>query len=159
MRAVQMVWLTAKGQPGAPSVLTDPKWGFYHQHFQGKRLVLQQPYTDWVVQHIGFKLMAAEGHGISAVEAAMHTVQVLKDKGMNVEGYVGRIRIRTQAPAYTIINKPGPLRNAADRDHCLQYMMAVVLLKGAVIEPMDYMDSSPWAVDPRIDRLRGLMEV
>ena len=159
MRAVQMALLTSKGQPGAPSVLTDPRWGFYHRHFQGKRFELQQPYSDWVIQRVGFKLIAAEGHGISAVEAAMHVVQVLKDKGVNVEDDVGRISIRTQSPAYKIINKAGPLRNAADRDHCLQYMIAVVLLKGAIIEPLDYMDSSPWADDPRIDRLRGVMEV
>ena len=159
MRAVQMVLLTSKGQPGAPSVLTDPRWGFYHQYFQGKKLELQQPYPDWAIQRVGFKLIAAEGHGISAVEAAIHLVHALKDKGVNVEDDIGKINIRTQAPAYTIINKPGPLRNAADRDHCLQYIIAVVLLKGAVMEPSDYMDSSHWAIDPRIDRLRGFMEV
>lgn len=159
MRAVQMALLTLKGQPGAPTVLTDPKWGFYRRLFQGKTLELQRPYSEWVIQNVGFKLIPAEGHGISAVEAALHMVQLLKDKRVNVEHDVGRLRIRTQRPAYTIINKPGPLRNAADRDHCLQYIIAVILLKGAVIETVDYMDHSPWAVDPRVDHLRAAMEI
>ncbi|KAI4217986.1 MAG: hypothetical protein L6R36_009181 [Xanthoria steineri] len=159
MRAVQMALLTSKGQPGAPTVLTDPKWGFYRRLFQGKKFELRRPYSDRVVQEVGFKLVPAEGHGISAVEAALRIVQMLKAKGLNAENDVARLLIRTQGPAYTIINKTGPLKNAADRDHCLQYMIAVVLLKCAVIETVDYMDDSPWAFDPRVDRLRAKMEV
>ncbi|CAL8579194.1 hypothetical protein XPA_004944 [Xanthoria parietina] len=159
MRAVQMALLASKGQPGAPTVLTDPKWGFYRRLFQGKKFELQRPYSDRVIQEVGFKLVPAEGHGISAVEAALQIVQTLKAKGLNAEKDVARLLIRTQAPAYTIINKTGPLKNAADRDHCLQYMIAVVLLKGAIIETVDYMEDSPWAVDPRVDCLRAKMEV
>lgn len=159
MRAVQMALLTNKGQPGAPTVLTDPKSGFYRRLFQGKKFELQRPYSDRVVQEVGFKLVPAEGHRISTVEAALQIVQMLKAKGLNAENDVARLLIRTQAPAYTIINKTGPLKNAAVRDHCLQYMTAVVLLKGAIIETVDYMDDSPWAVDPRVDRLRAKMEV
>lgn len=72
---------------------------------------------------------------------------------------VRAVRIRTQKPAKIIIDKEGPLRNAADRDHCLQYMVAVVLLKGSVIETVDYLDNSPWATDPRMDILREMMTV
>lgn len=72
---------------------------------------------------------------------------------------VRAVRIRTQKPAKIIIDKEGPLRNAADRDHCLQYMIAVVLLKGSVIETVDYLDNSPWATDPRMDILREMMTV
>ena len=158
MRAVQMALLTSKGQPGAPTVLTDPKWGFYRRLFQGKKFELQRPYSDRVIQEVGFELLPAEGHGISAVEEALQIVQTLRAKGSNAEKDVARLLIRTQAPAYTIINKTGPLKNAA-RDHCLQYMIAVVLVKGAIIETVDYIDDSPWAVDPRVDRLRAKMEV
>ena len=142
MRAVQLVLLTRDGQLGAPTVLTNPKWGFYNTLFKGKRLELQRPYSSWVIEGVGFKLIPAEGHAISAVEAALKVVEIMSARNLSVRHDVESIKIRTQGPAYTIINRPGFLRNAADRDHCLQYVMAVVLLKGSVISTLDYVDDS-----------------
>lgn len=159
MRAVQMALLTRMGQPGAPTVLTASRWGFYTTLFGGKEFVLQREYASWVMETVFFKLIPAEGHGISAVEAALQLVEMMAERGLNPEHDIETIRIRTQRPAYTIINKSGPLRNAADRDHCLQYIVAVVLLKGEVIDTRDYMDSSPWASDERVDQLRTKMEI
>ena len=159
MRAVQMALLTRDGQPGAPTVLTAPRWGFYETLFRGREFLLKREYSSWVMETVAFKLIPAEGHAISAVEAALQLVDVMRVKNISAELDVERVRIRTQKPAYTIVNKSGPLRNAADRDHCLQFIIAVVLLKGAVIETRDYMDNSPWASDPRVDVLRAKMDV
>ena len=159
MGAVQLVLLMRDVQPGAPTVLTNPKWGFYNTLFKGKRLELRGPYSSWVIEGVGFKLIPAEGHAISAVEAALKVVEIMSARNLSVRHDIESIKIRTQGPAYTIINKPGILRNAADRDHYLQYVVAVVLLKGSVISTLDYMDDSPWATDPQVDQLRAKMEV
>lgn len=159
MRAVQLTLLTQLGQPGAPTVLTAPRWGFYATLFKGNEFILRREYTSWVMETVFFKLIPAEGHGISAVDAALQLVKTMADKGISAERDVEMVRIRTQGPAYTIINKTGALRNAADRDHCLQYIVAVVLLKGEVIETRDYSDSSTWASDERVDRLREKIEI
>lgn len=159
MRAVQLAMLSEKGQPGASTVLTDPKWGFYTRLFQGREFVLRRPYTSWVIENVGFKLIPAEGHAISAVEATLRVVEMMKEKGLSAEMDIEKVDIRTQGPAYTIINKSGHLSNAADRDHCLQYIVAVILLKGGVIETIDYMDESSWASDTRVDDLRAKIHV
>lgn len=159
MRAVQMALLTRKGQAGAPTVLTASRWGFYATLFGGKKFVLQREYASWVMETVFFKLIPAEGHAISAVEAALQLVEMMAKRGFDAEHDIKTIRIRTQMPAYIIINKSGPLRNAADRDHCIQYIVAVVLLKGEVIDTRDYMDNSPWASDQRVDQLRAKIEV
>ena len=159
MRAVQMALLTQRGQPGAPTVLTTPRWGFYSTLFDGNEFALRREYTSWVMENVFFKLIPAEGHGISAVEAALSLVRMMAAKGFSAEHDIQRIRVRTQAPAYAIINKSGPLRNSADRDHCLQFIIAVILLKGAVIETQDYLDDSPWATDERINALRSKIDV
>ncbi|RAH76536.1 2-methylcitrate dehydratase [Aspergillus japonicus CBS 114.51] len=144
---------------GLPSALTAPKWGFRDTLFGGGEIVQSRPFESAVMESVFFKLITAEGHGISAVEAAVEVAAVLKARNLRAERDVRAVRIRTQGPAMTIINKEGPLRNPADRDHCLQYMVAVVLLKGAVIETADYLDSSPWASDERVDALRAKMTV
>ena len=159
MRAVQMALLTQAGQPGAPTVLTAPRWGFYETLYRGGEFVLGREYGSWVMETVAFKLIPAEGHAISAVEAALQLVGIMKEKGISAERDVESVKIRTQGPAYTIVNKSGSLRNAADRDHCLQYIVAIVLLKGDVIETKDYLDISPWASDPRVDVLRAKMEI
>lgn len=159
MRAVQMALLTRAGQPGAPTVLTAERWGFYATLFRGREFALRREYASWVMETVAFKLIPAEGHIISAVEAALEVVEIMKNKGINAERDVETLRIRTQAPAFNIANKAGTMRNPADRDHCLQYIVAVVLLKGHVIETRDYMDESPWASDPRVDQLRARMQV
>ncbi|KAI4175632.1 MAG: hypothetical protein LQ343_001503 [Gyalolechia ehrenbergii] len=159
MRAVQMAILSRKGQPGAPTVLSDPNWGFYTCLFRGNTFRRRREYASWVIENIFFKLVPAEGHAISAVEAALRMAKIVTEEGVNILTDVARIRIRTQGPAYTIINKSGPLRNAADRDHCLQYIVAVVLLKGQTIDIRDYADDSPWASDKRVDEIRAKIEV
>ena len=159
MRAVQMALLASKGQPGAPTVLTDPKWGFYARLFQGKEFKLRRPFGTWVIEHVFFKLVPAEGHAISAVEAALQIVNVMRQRSLDAAADILKVNIRTQKPAFTIVNKSGPLSNAADRDHCLQYIVAVILLKGDTIEAKDYMDDSPWAMDKRTDDLRTRIEV
>ena len=159
MRAVQLAFLAQKGQPGAPTVLTDPKWGFCERVMGGKELLLGRPYDSRVIENVGFKLIPAEGHAISAVETAVQVARMIQEMKRVVEHDVQSVQIRTQKPAFTIINKTDPLRNAADRDHCLQYMVAVTMLKGSAVSVEDYMDESPWARNPAVDELRAKMEV
>jgi len=159
MRAMHLALLTRTGQPGAPKVLTAPRWGFYAAMFGDKEFVLPRPYGSWVMESVFFKLIPAEGHGISAVEATIQLAGMMAQQGLSAESDIEKVLIRTQAAACTIIDKKGHLYNAADRDHCMQYMLAVVLLKGRVIETSDYHDESPWASDPRVDALREKMHI
>ena len=85
--------------------------------------------------------------------------RILRAKGLNVEADVQAVKIRTQGPAYTIVNKSGPLRNAADRDYCMQYIVPVIFLKENMIDTSDYMDESPLGCDERIDILRAKVDV
>lgn len=163
MRAVHLALLAKKGQPGAPTVLTDPKWGLYTSLLQGKEFQLPKPFATWVVESVFFKIHAAEGHAASAVEAALTLAQHVRSRAspldMSIADAVDHIHVRTQKPAMIIIDKQGPLHNAADRDHCMQYMIAVVLLKGSMITSADYGDDSPWATDPRVEVLRRKIEM
>ena len=163
MRAVHLALLAKKGQPGAPTVLTDPKWGLYTSLLHGKEFQLPKPFATWVIESVFFKIHAAEGHAASAVEAALTLAQKIRSResplDMSIADAINHIRVRTQKPAMIIINKQGPLHNAADRDHCMQYMIAVVLLKGSMITSADYDDSSPWARDPRVEVLRRKIEM
>ncbi|OCH85954.1 2-methylcitrate dehydratase [Obba rivulosa] len=153
MRAVHNVLMTKSGQPGYPTVLTAPKWGFYDTSFGGKTFELPKPFRTHVIEHFFIKLVAAEGHGIAAVEAALLLAERLAGRLDEVRA----VRIRTQRPAMRIIDKRGPLHNAADRDHCMRYMVAVTLLKRDWPDVGDYADGSPWARDPRVDALRAKM--
>ncbi|PCH39908.1 2-methylcitrate dehydratase [Wolfiporia cocos MD-104 SS10] len=153
MRALHLVLMTKSGQPGYPTVLTAPRWGFYDACFGGNEFVLPRPFGTAVVENYFIKLVAAEGHGISGVEAALTLSKQLHGRLDAVRS----IRIRTQAAAMTIIDKTGPLHNAADRDHCMRYMVAVTLLKGDWPRVEDYADESTWARDPRVDALRAKM--
>ena len=154
-QAVHLALLASAGQPGAPSVLSTPRWGFYDTLFRGHKFELPRPYGSWVVENVIYKVNTAEGHGMTAVEAALLLANELRDRGLNIPTQdIARIDIRTQAAAMTIIDKNGPLHNPADRDHCMRYMVAVVLLKGQQISTDDYQDSSFWATDPRVDNLR-----
>ncbi len=163
MRAVHLVSLAKKGQPGAPTVLTDPKWGLYTSLLHGKEFQLPKPFATWVVESVFFKIHAAEGHAASAVEAALTLAQQIRSRGLpldiSIADAINHIQVRTQKPAMIIINKQGPLRNAADRDHCMQYMIAVVLLKGSMITSADYDDDSLWARDLRVEVLRRKIEM
>jgi 2-methylcitrate dehydratase len=159
MRAVHLCFLMRAGQPGIPTALTDPDWGFQKTSFGGAALQLPRPFQSWVMENVFFKLIPAEGHGISAVEAAVQLCAVLSSKGLNAATDIARIKVRTHEAACRIIDKRGPLSNAADRDHCMRYMLAVVLLKGTIIETADYTDSSPWAQDPRVESLRQKIDM
>ena len=163
MRAVHLALLAKKGQPGAPTVLSDPKWGFYTTLMQGKEFQLPRPFGTYVVENSFLKIHAAEGHAASAVEAALLLSRQLRARqpplNVGIEEAVSGVRVRTQKPAMVIINKKGALHNAADRDHCMQYMVAVVLLKGSMITSADYSDDSPWATDPRVDKLRAKIDM
>ncbi|KAL5357218.1 MmgE/PrpD family-domain-containing protein [Aspergillus floccosus] len=154
MRAVHLALLAKAGQPGATTVLTEPRWGFYHVLFNGNKFELPRPFGTWVIETVLFKVNTAEGHGMTAIEAALDIGKTMRERGLDPAGDIEAIHIRTQEPGMIIINKQGPLHNAADRDHCLRYMVAVVLLKGSQIQTADYQDDSPWATDPRVEALR-----
>lgn len=152
-RGVRLAMLTLIGELGSPSVLSVPKWGFQDIFNEGKPIQLAQPLATYVMENILFKVLyPAEFHAQTAVEAAISLHASLQDKLSSVQ----KIKITTQAPAMRIINKTGPLYNVADRDHCLQYMVAIGLIYGKLVAE-DYSDLV--AADPRIDRLRACMEV
>ena len=152
-RAMQLVWLTKKGQIGYPSAITAPTWGFQDVLFKGKNLVLKQEFESYVMENVLFKIsFPAEFHAQTAVEAAVKLHPTIKDKFDEIE----KIKIITHESAIRIISKEGKLNNPADRDHCLQYMIAVGLLKGNLVAE-DYEDDV--ASDPLLDQLREKMEV
>ena len=159
MRAVHLALLARAGQPGAPTVLTQPKWGFYDVLFNGQTFQLPRPFGTWVMENIIFKVNAAEGHGMTAVEAALLIGKEMLRRNLSPERDIDHIQVRTQAPGMTIINKQGPLHNAADRDHCMQYMIAVVLLKGTMVDTSDYQDESEWARSTAIENLRAKIDM
>lgn len=138
---------------GYPSVLSAKTWGFYDIAFKGKEFQFERPFGSYVMENVLFKISyPAEFHAQTAVECAMQLHPQVKDR----LGEVDRILIETQEAGVRIIDKTGPLANYADRDHCLQYMVAVPLIFGR-LTAADYNDDV--AADPRIDALRGLMQV
>ncbi|MFZ4861763.1 bifunctional 2-methylcitrate dehydratase/aconitate hydratase [Sphingobacterium sp. Mn56C] len=150
-RAVRLALIAQTGEMGYPSVLTAPVWGFYDVSFQGKPFVFQRSYGSYVMENILFKIsFPAEFHAQTAAEAAMQLYSILKEKGYAAAD-IERVTIRTHEAAIRIIDKKGPLNNPADRDHCIQYMVAVPLLFGRLTAE-DYEDHI--AQDPRIDALR-----
>jgi 2-methylcitrate dehydratase len=150
-RAVRLALISKTGEMGYPSVLTAKTWGFYDVLFKGQPFKFQRPYGSYVMENILFKISyPAEFHAQTAVEAAMSLHPVVKNR---IED-IARITIRTHEAAMRIIDKKGPLDNPADRDHCIQYMVAVPLLFGR-LTAADYEDEV--AHDPRIDLLRDRM--
>ena len=136
---------------GYPSVLTAKTWGFYDVLFKGNEFKFQRPYGSYVMEHVLFKIsFPAEFHSQTAVEAAMAIHGELKRLGRTVDE-IKKITIRTHEACMRIIDKKGPLDNPADRDHCIQYMVAVPLIHGRLTAE-DYEDYI--ASDPRIDKLR-----
>src|ERR1700743_1563570 len=139
---------------GYPSVLTAKTWGFYDVSFKGNAFRFQREYGSYVMENVLFKIsFPAEFHSQPAVEAAMTLHAQLKKKGVTTEN-IKAITIRTHEAAIRIIDKKGPLNNPADRDHCIQYMVAVPLIFGR-LTAADYEDKI--AIDPRIDALRDKM--
>jgi 2-methylcitrate dehydratase len=152
-RAVRHALFALKGEMGYPSALSAKTWGFQDVLFKGKPLVLPQPFGSYVMENVLFKIsFPAEFHAQTAVEAAMTLHAQIQSR----LGDIDRVVIETQEPGVRIIDKTGPLANPADRDHCIQYMVAVPLIFGR-LTAADYEDEV--AADPRIDRLRGLMQV
>jgi len=155
-RAVRLALIAQTGEMGYPSVLTAKTWGFYDVSFRGKEFKFQRPYGSYVMENVLFKIsFPAEFHSQTAVEAAVTLHQQLAAKGLTAAD-IKRVTIRTHEAAIRIIDKQGPLANPADRDHCIQYMVAVPLIFGRVTAE-DYEDKL--ALDPvwgiRIDEVRS----
>jgi 2-methylcitrate dehydratase len=153
-RAVRLALMVQAGEMGYPSVLTARVWGFYDVLFRGRPFSFQRPYGSYVMENVLFKIsFPAEFHAQTAVEAAMTLRARLLAAGKSPEE-ISSIQLRTHEACLRIIDKRGPLNNPADRDHCVQYMVAVPLLFGH-LTASDYEDS--FAADPRIDPLREKM--
>jgi 2-methylcitrate dehydratase len=153
-RAVRLALIARTGEMGYPSALTAKTWGFYDVSFKGREFQFQRPYSSYVMENILFKIsFPAEFHAQTAVEAAVTLHARLRGLGRSTED-IQTITISTHEACLRIIDKRGPLHNPADRDHCIQYMVAVPLLFGR-LTAADYEDDV--ARDPRIDRLRETM--
>ncbi|MBU6487625.1 MAG: bifunctional 2-methylcitrate dehydratase/aconitate hydratase [Burkholderiales bacterium] len=153
-RAVRLALIAKTGEMGYPSVLTAKTWGFYDVLFKGQPFKMQRPYGSYVMENVLFKIsFPAEFHAQTAAEAAMTLHGRLQAAGKRVED-IAKITIRTHEAAIRIIDKTGPLANPADRDHCIQYMVAVPMIFGR-LTAADYEDDI--AADPRIDALRAKM--
>jgi len=151
-RAVRLALIAKIGEMGYPSVLTAKTWGFYDASFRGEPFRFQRPYGSYVMENVLFKISyPAEFHAQTAVEAAMALHKKLAELGKSSDD-IASVRIRTQEACIRIIDKHGPLHNPADRDHAIQYMVAVPLLLGR-LTAADYEDNV--AGDPRIDVLRA----
>jgi 2-methylcitrate dehydratase len=152
-RGVRLALIAMTGEMGYPSALTAKTWGYYDVLFKGKPFTLPQAFGSYVMENILFKISyPAEFHAQTAVEAAMALHPEVKDRLDDIE----KVLIETQEPGVRIIDKTGPLDNPADRDHCIQYMVAVPMIFGH-LTAADYEDTV--ASDPRIDALRNKMEV
>ena len=151
-RAVRLALMAKAGEMGYPSALTAKTWGFYDVSFRGNEFKFQRPYGSYVMENVLFKISyPAEFHAQTAVEAAMEVRQKLDQAGKTAED-IRHITLRTHEACLRIIDKQGPLANPADRDHCVQYMIAIPLLFGR-LTASDYEDEI--AADPRIDALRA----
>ena len=152
-RAVRLAMITLSGEMGYPGVLSAPVWGFEDVLFNGEQLSLPQPFESYVMENILFKIsFPAEFHAQTAVEAAVKLHHQVKERLDDIKS----IEITTHESAIRIISKVGELNNPADRDHCLQYMVAIGILKGDLVAE-DYEDNI--AADKRIDSLREKMVI
>jgi 2-methylcitrate dehydratase len=148
-RAVRLALISKTGEMGYPSVLSAKGWGFYDVLFKGRPFKFQRKFGSYVMENVLFKIsFPAEFHSQTAVECAMQLHPLVKN---NID-QIKKITIRTHEAALRIIDKKGPLDNPADRDHCIQYMVAVPLIFGR-LTAADYEDGV--AKDPRIDSLRN----
>jgi 2-methylcitrate dehydratase len=148
-RAVRLALISKTGEMGYPSVLSAKSWGFYDVLFKGKEFKFQRKFGSYVMENVLFKIsFPAEFHSQTAVECAMQLHPLVKNRIEEIKS----IKIRTHEAAIRIIDKKGPLNNPADRDHCIQYMVAVPLLFGR-LTASDYEDQV--AKDKRIDALRA----
>ncbi len=156
-RAVRLAWMVLQGEMGYPSALTAKTWGFYDVLFKGNAFKFQRSYGSYVMEQVLFKIsFPAEFHAQTAVECAIQLNTAVGSKLQTLEqiNAIDKIVITTHESAIRIIDKTGPLDNPADRDHCIQYMAAIGLLKGN-LTAQDYEDAV--ATDPRIDAIRAKM--
>ncbi len=152
-RGVKHALMAMQGEMGYPNCLTAPKWGLYDALFDSKPFTLEMPLGSYVIENILFKISyPAEFHAQTAIEAAIQLHPQVKNR---LDSII-KIEILTQEPAIRIIDKRGPLSNPADRDHCLQYMVAIGLLFGE-LNADHYSDKV--ARDSRIDTLREKMHI
>ena len=152
-RGVMHAYMAAQGEMGYPSVLTTRTWGFQDAMFRGREITLSRPFGSYVMENVLFKIsFPAEFHAQTAVEAAITLHPEVRNKLDDIE----RVDISTHESAIRIIDKRGPLNNPADRDHCLQYMVAIGLIHGHLTAD-HYEDAA--ASDPHIDALRDKMVV
>ena len=152
-RAIRLAMITLSGEMGYPGALSAPVWGFEDVLFDGKQISLPQKFGTYVMENVLFKIsFPAEFHAQTAVEAAVTLHPEIIERLDDVK----TVNITTHDSAIRIISKEGDLNNPADRDHCLQYMVAIGLLKGNLIAE-DYEDDI--ASDPRIDTLRKKMVI
>ncbi|AEY01528.1 2-methylcitrate dehydratase [Oceanimonas sp. GK1] len=153
-RAVRLAMITLKGEMGLPSVLSTPQWGFQDVLFRGRPVTLSQPLGSYVMENVLFKLSyPAEFHAQTAVECAVRLHPEVRARLEEID----RIVLHTHESALRIIAKGGELTNPADRDHCLQYMVAVPLLYGTLAA--EHYEDAFHQGDPRIDAMREKMEV
>ena len=153
-RAVNLALKVSKGEPGVPTVLSAPVWGFYDVLFKGKKFEFQRPYGSYVMENVLFKVSyPAEFHSQTAVEAAQKIYAILKSKGKSAED-IKEVTIRTHEACIRIIDKQfKPMDNFADRDHCIQYMVATMLVFNR-LEATDYTDGGEAAESPLVEDLR-----
>jgi 2-methylcitrate dehydratase len=150
-RSVRLALMAVKGEMGYPSALTAKGWGFYDVHFKGKPFKFQRPYGSYVIENVLFKIAYPTAfHGQTGVEAAIKLHPLVKNRLDEIK----RIDVKCHNSTMVILDKTGPLANPADRDHCMQYMMAVGMIFGKLTTE-DYEDHV--AADPRIDALRAKM--
>jgi 2-methylcitrate dehydratase len=154
-RAVRLALMARAGEMGYPSALTAKTWGFYDVSFRSQEFKFQRPYGSYVMENVLFKIsFPAEFHAQTAVEAAMKIYSQLAQRRLSSES-IRKIEIHTHEACLRIIDKKGPLANPADRDHCIQYMVAIPLIFGR-LTAADYEDLI--AADSRIDALRARIE-
>ncbi len=153
-RAVRLAMIAMKGEMGIPTVLSAPKWGYYDVLFNGEAFKVNQAFSSYVMENVLFKIsFPAEFHSQTAVECAVTLHEQVKDRLDEIE----RIEVTTHESAIRIISKQGELANPADRDHCLQYMIAVPLIYGDLVA--EHYEDNFHKGDPRIDVLRSKMEI
>ena len=159
MSAVYLTLLMRAGHAVISNALNAPRWGFSDVLFHGPCAILPRELGNRVIENIFFKIVPAEGRALSAVEAMLilrrHLLAKATDLGKDAE----QINVCTHVRACLIINKSGLLHNAADRDHCMQYMLAVTFSKGDAPEYADLLDNSTWAADQRASDLRAKIKL
>ena len=151
-RGVRLAMMTMAGEMGMPSVLSAPEWGFYDVSFGGREFSFSQGYGSYVMENILFKISyPAEFHAQTAIECALLLYPQIKEKLNEIE----RIEITTHESALRIIDKTGTLDNPADRDHCIQYMVAVAMIEGDLVA--EFYEDTFHQQNPLIDELRDKM--